>query len=304
MGLANYYRRFIKEFSNTAAPLNALTRKGVKFCWTQSCADAFDKLKRALVSAPILAYPDFKQPFLLFVDASSTGIRFTLAQNQNGKEVVIAYNGRGLNRAEQNYCTTEREALALIEAIKKFQPYLHNRKFTVFTDHSSIRWLMNVKDGTGRLARWSLLLQQYDFGVAYRPGRENSKADSLSRRPYNTCELSSLQKEDSQMVKTRQMQRRDLELSEMIDFLESDVLPFDDKRARKILLTSDKDYVGQDGLLYRLDKDLKRNARDSFSQLVVPPSMKFEVLSNVHDHVSGAHFGVHKTFHKVKQRYW
>ena len=81
-------------------------------------------------------------------------------------------------------------------------------------------------------------------------------------------------------------------------------MPSDDKRARKILLTSDKFYVGQDGLLYRLDKDQKRNVRDSSSQLDVPPSMKFEVLSNVHDHVSGAHFGVHKTFHKVKQRYW
>ena len=81
----------------------------MKFCWTQSCADAFDKLKRALDSAPILAYPDFKEPFLLFVDASSTGIGFTLAQNQNGKEVVIVYNGRGSNCAEQNYSTAERE---------------------------------------------------------------------------------------------------------------------------------------------------------------------------------------------------
>lgn len=97
------------------------------------------------------------------MDASSTGIGFTLAQNQNGKEVVIAYNGRGLNSAEQNYTTTEREALALVEGVRKFQPYLHNRKFTVYTDHSSLRWLMNVRDATGRLARWALLLQQYDL---------------------------------------------------------------------------------------------------------------------------------------------
>ena len=110
----------------------------------QSSPPSFVQGGLALVSAPILAYPDFKQPFLLLVDAGSTGIGFTLAQNQNGKGVVIAYNGRDLNRAEQNYSTTEREALALIEAIKKFQPYLHNRKFTVFSDHSSLRWLMNI----------------------------------------------------------------------------------------------------------------------------------------------------------------
>ena len=87
------------------------------------------KLKRTLVSAPILAYPNFKEPLLLFVDASSTRIGFTLAQKQNGKAVVIAYNGRGLNSSEQRYSTTEKECLALIEDFKKFQPYLHNRKF-------------------------------------------------------------------------------------------------------------------------------------------------------------------------------
>ena len=78
LGLANYYRRFVKGFSHIANPLNALTKKGVSFNWTEECAVAFDKLKRALVSAPILAYPNFKEPFLLFVDASSTGIGFTL----------------------------------------------------------------------------------------------------------------------------------------------------------------------------------------------------------------------------------
>ena len=189
LGLANYYRRFVRGFSHVASPLNALTKKGVPFIWTESCAIAFDKLKRALVTAPILAYPNFQEPFLLFVDASATGIGFTLAQLQDGKEVVIAYNGRGLNQAEQKYSTTEREALALVEGIKKFQPYLHNRKFTVITDHSSLRWLMNVKDASGRLARWALLLQQYNFEIVHRPGKIHSNADSLSRRPYECNSL-------------------------------------------------------------------------------------------------------------------
>ena len=87
--------------------------------------------------------------------------------------MVIAYNGRDLNQAERNYTTTEREALALVEGIKKFQPYLHDRKFVVYTDHSSLRWLMNVKDATGRLARWALLLQQYNFEIIHLPGCQN-----------------------------------------------------------------------------------------------------------------------------------
>ena len=90
----------------------------------------------------------------------------------------------------------------------------------------------------------------------------------------------------------------------MIDFLANDVLPVSDKRARKVFLTSDSFYLGQDGLIYRLDRNQKRSVRDSFSQLAVPQSIKYEILSNVHDHVASAHFGIHKTFHKLKQRYW
>ena len=131
LGLANYYRRFIKGFSEIASPLNGLTKKDVKFFWSESCAVAFDRLKRALISAPVLAFPNFDEQFLLYVDASSTGIGFALAQVENGKKVVIAYNGRGLNQAERNYTTTEREALALVEGIKKFK--------AVFTRRSQIR---------------------------------------------------------------------------------------------------------------------------------------------------------------------
>ena len=94
LGLANYYRRFINSFSEIASPLNALTKKGVKFFWSESCGNVFDRLKR-------LAFPDFDEQFLLYVDASSTGIGFALAQVQNGREVVIAFNRRGLNQAER-----------------------------------------------------------------------------------------------------------------------------------------------------------------------------------------------------------
>ena len=119
LGLANYYLRFIRGFSEISSPPNALTKKGVKFFWSESCVNAFNRLRRALISAPVLAFPDFNEQFLLYVDASSTGIGFALAQVRDGKEVAIAYNGRGLNQAERNYSTTEREALAF------FFPHWH-----------------------------------------------------------------------------------------------------------------------------------------------------------------------------------
>ena len=130
-----------------------------------------------------------------------------------------------MNQAERNYSTTEREALALVEVIKKFQPYSHNHKFTVVTDHSSLRWLMNAKDASGSLARWALLLQQYDFNIVHCLCRIHRNADCLSRRPYDSCEISSLKKEESQTPHTQEMQRRDPELAAMIDFLENDILP-------------------------------------------------------------------------------
>ena len=118
----------------------------------------------------------------------------------------------------------------------------------------------------------------------------------MSRRPYDSCEISSLKKEEPQTPHTQEMQRRDPELAVMIDFLENDILPTNDKDARKILLTSDNFYIGQDGLLYHIDFNRRRNARESFSQLVVPAALRFEILSNVHDHIAGAHFGLNKTF--------
>ena len=131
-----------------------------------------------------------------------------------------------MNKAEQNYSTTEREALALVEGVKKFQPYLHNCNSTVGTDHSSLRWLMNVKNASGRLARWALLLQQYDFNIVHRPGRIHGNADCLSRRRYDFCEMSLLKKEEPQTHHTREMQRRDLELprEKFIDSLGHQVL--------------------------------------------------------------------------------
>ncbi|CAB3997885.1 Retrovirus-related Pol poly from transposon, partial [Paramuricea clavata] len=168
LGLANYYRRFIKNFASIASPLNKLTHKNVRFYWDESCAKAFHTLKSCLTSAPILAYPDFSLPFELNTDASSTGIGFALCQTQDGKSRAIAYGGCDLNTAERNYSTTEREALAIVEGIKKFRNYLHDRKFVIHTDHHALRWLMSIKDPSGRLARWALLLQQYDFTIEYR----------------------------------------------------------------------------------------------------------------------------------------
>ena len=192
LGLATYYRRFVKDFARIARPLNNLTKKSVKFHWNKDCQSAFDQLKRALVSAPTLAYPDFTLPFHVYTDASSDAIGMALGQIHDGKDVAIAYGGRDLSSAEKNYSATECEALAIVQALKYYLPYLHGRHFVIHTDHHALKWLMNIKEPTGRLARWSLLIQQYDFEIRHRAGKSNGNADALSRRSYGTLELNAL----------------------------------------------------------------------------------------------------------------
>ena len=185
LGLANYYRKFIKDFSAIAAPLNALLSKDTNFEWTLDCQNAFDTLKNALSSAPILAYPDFSKPFILYTDASSTAISYILGQRDDqGKERVICYSGRALRQSEKRWSISERECLAVVEGIKNFRVYLANKKFLVQTDHSAIQFLQKTKDPTGRLGRWMIFLQAYNFEVMYKPGKKHGNADSLSRRPY------------------------------------------------------------------------------------------------------------------------
>ena len=239
LGLANYYRRFIKDFAKIASPLNQLLRKDHKFVWTDSCEQAFKALKDALISAPILAFPDFTEQFHLYTDASNEGLGVTLGQIQNNREVAIAYAGRDLNAAEKNYSTTEREALAVIFGIKKFEPYLYGRKFILHTDHHSLKWLMSISDPSGRLARWSLLVQQYDFEIKHRPGAVHGNADALSRRQYATPSLtiSAYDVPGVQTERVRDFQRRDPDLADLIQYLESSKLPTSHKSARKSVFT-------------------------------------------------------------------
>ena len=184
LGLANYYRCFVKDYSRIAEPLHQLTRKTSKgFQWTPSCQEAFEELKDRLTTPPILGYPDFSQEFILHTDASATALGAVLCQAQNGQERVISYWSRQLSKPERNYSTIEWEALAAVAAIKEFYPYLYGFSFTLVTDHNPLTALKSLKDVGGRLSRWMMFLQQFQLKIEYKPGKDHSDADALSRRP-------------------------------------------------------------------------------------------------------------------------
>ncbi|GFY22717.1 retrovirus-related Pol polyprotein from transposon 17.6 [Trichonephila clavipes] len=176
-------KRFIKGFCYLAEPLQSLLKSGVEFHWGPEEVEAFNSLKKALTSDPVLGMYDERASTEIHTDASGYGIGAVLVQIQNNVEKVIAYASRTLTKAEKNYSTTERECLAIVWATNKFRPYIFGKHFTVVTDHHSLCWLMNLKDPSGRLARWALRLQEHDFDVKYKTGKKHSDADALSRNP-------------------------------------------------------------------------------------------------------------------------
>ena len=185
LGLSGYHRRWIKNYSIIAKPLFDLLKQDVKFEWTLDCQNAFESLRDAMITAPVLIHPDLNKPYIINTDSSKKGLGYVLCQKgEDGLEHPIAYGGRSLRGAEYNYSTTELEALAVVTACKEFHSYIANQEVTVFSDNISLSWLNTIKNNNGRLLRWALLLQGYNIRFVYKEGRKNFNADVLSRRPY------------------------------------------------------------------------------------------------------------------------
>jgi hypothetical protein len=188
VGLCSYYRRFIRDFAVIARPLTELTRKNQIFRWTAEHETSFRSLQAALTSPPVLGHPDYRLPMEIHCDASDYGIGAVLVQQQTGGERVLAYASRLLSHAECNYSITEKECLALVWSTQKFKVFIWGIKLKVVTDHHALCWLMRKRDLAGRLARWSLQLQDLDIEVVYRSGRLHTDADALSRHPIDPPE--------------------------------------------------------------------------------------------------------------------
>ena len=183
LGLVGYYRRFVKRFSDKAAPLNHLLHKDHPWKWTRECQEAFQTLKGEIASRPVSAYPDFSKPFRLYTDASNLGLGAILAQRQDGKERIICCASRTLNNAETNYSTTKKECLAVVWGVQVFRPFLVATHFEILTDHYALQWLRSMKSTSAILHRWAAALEDYRFTILHRPGKLQGHVDALSRLP-------------------------------------------------------------------------------------------------------------------------
>lgn len=189
LGFINYHRAHLPKLAEIAVPLYQLTRKNTEFIWSPTHEEAFQTLKTAMVTPPILVLPNSTDPFILDTDASAFAVSGVLSQVQDKVEKVVAYASASLTPPQRRYCTTRRELLAVLVFIRHFRHHLLHKQFLVRTDHSSLVWLLNFKVADGQIARWAEELSQYQFALQYRKGELHGNADGLSRQEEleDTC---------------------------------------------------------------------------------------------------------------------
>ncbi len=185
LGFANFYRRFIRNFSQLAAPLTALTSTKTAFRWSEAAEAAFTNLKSRFVSAPILIAPDPTRQFVVEVDASEVGVGAVLSQRSSSDDKMhpCAFFSHRLSSAERNYDIGNRELLAVKLALEEWRHWLEGSgvPFIVWTDHKNLEYIRSAKRLNSRQARWALFFGRFEFSLSYRPGSKNIKPDALSR---------------------------------------------------------------------------------------------------------------------------
>lgn len=282
IGLASWYRRFVKDFASISAPLHELlkgVKKGGKLVWSDEANASFLELKDSLVTAPVLATPDFAKKFTIHCDASKYGVGVVLTQGEGYDEHPIAFDGRKFRGAELNYSTPEQECLAVVFGVQKFRPFIEGFEFDIITDHHSLIWLLHQPNPANRLARWVLQLQQFDFQIRHRKGALNVVPDALSRI-YPAIDLITFSVASS-----------DEWYIDMKDKVLTSPYRFRNWKVENNLL-----FVKFDNRADCLHPDVWK--------MIVPESARMRVLEECHDEPTSGHVGIAKTKHRVLQRYF
>lgn len=274
LGLTGYFRKFIADYSIIAKPLSDLLKKNSKFVFGEQQEAAFELLKRKLSDGPVLQIFSYEAETELHTDASKEGYGAVLLQRNPEDKLLhpVYYMSRKTTDAEKNYCSYELEILAVIEALKKFRVYLLGIRFKIMTDCAAFQLTMNKKDLSTRVARWILLLEEFDYTVEHRPGVRMKHADALSRNPVVMVI------QDGLINALRAAQERDESVKAILKILQNQEY---------------EDYVTQNGLLY---KEINGNL-----QLVIPVKMQNEIIRRAHE---PGHFAVRKTSDLIGRDYY
>lgn len=297
LGLASYFRKFIREFALIACPLSRLLKKGAAWEWGDSQEQSFRDLKSRLIDRPILAIYDPEAETELHTDASRIGIGGILLQRLSTNEPFhpVAYYSRQTSPEEKNFHSYELETLAVVFSLRKFRVYLLGKEFKIVTDCSALRSTFLKRDLIPRIARWWLTLQEFDCSIEYRAGSKMSHVDALSRNPIVDKENASEEQFPTVMSITdddwlHTLQLGDSELGRIRKILGCGL----DEKGLKYI---NENYVIKDNRLFRClggDKECIR--------WVVPKGARWQLCRMNHDDIG--HFGYEKTLDRIKKNYW
>lgn len=281
IGMTNWYRGFIRNFSDLSGPLtNCLKKSNKPFRLDEDALNSFGKLKHALVTAPVLAQPNFSKEFVVQCDASQIGVGGVLLQcDEDGREHPLAFVSKKTQQGTAElYC----------DRVGKFRPYIEGLPFRIITDHSSLRWLMSQKDLCGRLARWSLQLQRYNFSIEHRKGSLNIVPDTLSR--FDVDELGVGTFDGEVDLNAHNFDDDDYVTLRNTILNNRDALP-------------DLRVEGKHVLKRVLLRRAIENEEPNLWRLWLPTSLVFSVIRKVHNH-SSIHGGFMKTLAKIRQHFF
>ncbi|KAE8247514.1 hypothetical protein A4X03_0g7031, partial [Tilletia caries] len=311
LGFANFYRRFIWRYSEIVAPLTALLRKDTPWAWNEGCQTAFDSLKTAFTSAPVLQHFDPSKPITVETYASDYAIAAVASQpDENGRLRPVAYRSRKMDPAELNYEIHDKEMLAIVDTLQEWRHLLQDPRHTVtiFTDHKNLEYFTTSKLLNRRQARWSMKLTEYDFKIIYRPGHQGGKPDALTRRPdyhpgtaaHHFAEnnphnhITLLPKGKHNFDDAPVVARATFVVEPNIDLqMRIKDAYTEDSLAQKLLSTPTKDYsVNDQGLILHKQR------------IYVPEPIRVEVIKSRHDHPLAGHPGRRKTLSLLRRDYF
>lgn len=311
LGACNVYRRFVQDFTKRAKSLNELTKCDVPPDLPDAREDqlaAFEDLKQALVSPPILTIPHPNRKFVVDVDACADQVGSALLQEQEDRHLrPVGYYSWSLNPAEQNYCTTDRECLGLVWSVLYLRHFLDGNVFTIRTDHQALRWIYNTTDPSSRLMRWRLRLAEFTFDVVYKPGASHHAPDFLSRARTDALEDFDLEDEIPCLAlaeTARALQRGRYTNAPRLTPIAFDDLVIDQVTDALCKLLRTRMAEGKATSYFLKDAALYRKAPDG-AQLVVPARHKQRLLALAHYPTTEGHPGANRMYYALRRRfYW